>query len=110
MFTPSSCNDIGIRKFDFVVKTQFLIRTGFKQNLESLPSALFPKLWNAIEIDLKETKNLVVYHVSRFYIENYNKNLNVINILVFVYPPSFTPCILVYLYSNLSDLTLPQIT
>ena len=25
------------------------------KNLESFPSALFPKLWNAIEIDLKNT-------------------------------------------------------
>ena len=57
MFTPSSCTDIGIRKFDFVVKT-LVLRTGFKQNLENLPSAMFP-------------------------------------------------CILVYLYSNLSDLSHP---
>ena len=27
------------------------------KNLESSPSAMFPKLWNKIEIDLKETKS-----------------------------------------------------
>ena len=28
MLTPSGCKDIGIRKFDFVAKTQFLSLTG----------------------------------------------------------------------------------
>ena len=27
------------------------------KNLESIPSAMFPKLWNAIQIGLKETKS-----------------------------------------------------
>ena len=31
------------------------------KNLESFPSAMFPKLWNVIEIDLKETTNLQKY-------------------------------------------------
>ena len=41
------------------------------------------------------------------------KNWNFISLFVFVYPPSLTPCILIYLiylYINPSDLTLPQIT
>ena len=57
---------------------------GLNKNLKCFPSLMFPNLWNAIEIDLKEsksaktfkqrviilrimrglnTKNLVVYHV-----------------------------------------------
>jgi len=27
----------------------------FNENLESFPSAMFPKLWNVIEIDLKKS-------------------------------------------------------
>ena len=38
------------------------------------------------------------------------KKSNCFSLFVFVYPPSFTPCILIYLYINPSDLTLPQIT
>ena len=31
------------------------------KNLESFPSAMFPKLWNKIEIDLKETKSAKIF-------------------------------------------------
>ena len=31
------------------------------KNIESFPSAMFPKLWNAIEMDLKETKSAKVF-------------------------------------------------
>ena len=33
----------------------------FNKNLESIPSAMFPKLWNAIEIDLKEIKSTKIF-------------------------------------------------
>ena len=39
-------------------------------------------------------KNLVVYRVNRFHIKNLKK-LKLIR--VSVYPPSLTPCILIYL-------------
>ena len=55
-------------------------------------------------------ENLVVYHVSRFYIKNKKTTDSLFAYFVFVYPPSFTPCISFYLFINLSDLTLPQIT
>ena len=64
---------------------------GLNKYLESFPSAMFPFLWNEIEIDLKETtsakifkqrviniylimrglnaKNLAVYRVNKFYIK-----------------------------------------
>ena len=31
------------------------------KNLESFPFAMFSKLWNAIEIDLKETKSAKIF-------------------------------------------------
>jgi len=71
-------------------------------------SAMFPKLWNAIEIDLKETKSVkicnqrvvniylehyerfkrekVVYHVSRFY----KKAETLLDCLCLAYPNKFT--------------------
>ena len=54
-------------------------------------------------------KKLVVNHMSKFYIYKKNKTL-LAYLIVFVYPPSLTPCSLIYLYINPSDLTLPQIT
>ena len=41
-------------------------------NLESFPSAMFPKLWNAIEIELKETTSakLLKQRVINIYLEN----------------------------------------
>ena len=39
-------------------------------------------------------KNLVVFRVNKFYI----KNLNFISLFLFLYPSSYTPCILIYLY------------
>ena len=36
------------------------------KNLESFPSAMFPKLWIEIEIDLKETKFAKIYKFSTF--------------------------------------------
>ena len=32
------------------------------KNLESFPSTMFPKLWNEIEIDLKETKSAKIFN------------------------------------------------
>ena len=45
------------------------------KNIESFPSAMFPKLWNEIEIDLKETKsaNLFKQRVINIYLENYER-------------------------------------
>ena len=37
------------------------LERGLNKNLESFPSAMFPKLWNAIEIDLKANINLQKY-------------------------------------------------
>ena len=45
------------------------------KNLESFPSAIFPKLWNAIKIDLKETKSAKIFkqRVINNYLENYER-------------------------------------
>ena len=45
------------------------------KNLESFPSAIFPKLWNEIEIDLKETKSAKIFkqRVINNYLENYER-------------------------------------
>ena len=44
------------------------------KNLESFPSSVFPKLWNAIEIDLKETKSAKIKQgVINIYLENYER-------------------------------------
>ena len=46
------------------------------KNLESFPSAIiFPKLWNVIEIDLKETKSAKIskQRVINIYLENYER-------------------------------------
>ena len=44
------------------------------KNLESFPSSVFPKLWNAIEIDLKETKSAKIkQRVINIYLENYER-------------------------------------
>ena len=76
---------------------------------------MFPKLWNAIEIDLKETKSAKIFkqRVINIYLENYERfkcKKNFISLFVFVHPPSLTPWILIYLSINPSDLTLQQIT
>ncbi len=36
----------------------YKLKRVLNKNLESFPSAMFPKLWNEIEIDLKETKSV----------------------------------------------------
>jgi len=43
------------------------------KNLDSFPSAMFPKLWN--EIDLKETKSAKIFkqRVIIIYLENYER-------------------------------------
>ena len=45
------------------------------KNLESFPSSMFPKLWNEIEIDLKETKSAKMFkqRVINIYFENYER-------------------------------------
>ena len=45
------------------------------KNLESFSSAMFPKLWNAIEIDLQETKSAKIFkeRVISIYLENYER-------------------------------------
>ena len=45
------------------------------KNLETFPSAMFLKLWNAIEIDLKETKSAKIFkeRVIIIYLENYER-------------------------------------
>ena len=45
------------------------------KNLESFPSTKFPKLWNAIEIDLKEIKSAKIFkqRVNNIYFENYER-------------------------------------
>jgi len=44
-------------------------------NLESFPSAMFPKLWNEIEMDLKETKSAKIskQRIINIYLENYER-------------------------------------
>jgi len=44
------------------------------KNLESFPSAMFPKLWNAI-VYLKETKSAKIFkqRVINIYLENYER-------------------------------------
>ena len=43
------------------------------KNLESIPSAMFPKLWNAIQIGLKETKSAKIFKqkVINIYLERF---------------------------------------
>ena len=45
------------------------------KNVESFLSAMVPKLWNAIEIDLKETKSAKIFiqRVINIYLENHEK-------------------------------------
>ena len=45
------------------------------KNLGSFPSAMFPILWNTIEIDLKETKSAKIFkhRVINIYLENYER-------------------------------------
>ena len=45
------------------------------KNQESFPSTMFPKLWNAIEIYLKETKSAKIFEqrVINIYLENYQR-------------------------------------
>ena len=45
------------------------------KNLESFLSAMFPKLWNEIGIDLKETKSAKIFQqrVINIYLENYER-------------------------------------
>ena len=47
------------------------------KNLESFPSAMFPKLWNEIEFDLKETKSAKIFkqRVINIYLEIYESFL-----------------------------------
>ena len=45
------------------------------KNVESFPSAMFSKLWNAIEIDLKESKSAKIFkqRIINIYLENYER-------------------------------------
>ena len=45
------------------------------KNLESFLSAMFPKLWNEIGIDLKETKSAKLFQqrIINIYLENYER-------------------------------------
>ena len=45
------------------------------KNLESFSSAMFPKMWNEIEIDPKETKSAKIFkqRVINIYLENYER-------------------------------------
>jgi len=51
------------------------------KNLESFQSAMFPNLWNAFEIDLKENKSAKIFkqRVINIYLENYKRS-NVKNV------------------------------
>jgi len=52
---------------------------------------------------LNAKREVVVYEVD------FIKKLNLLAYFCLI-PQPFTPCILIYLYGNASDLTLPQIT
>ena len=45
------------------------------KNLESFPSTMFPKFWNEMEFDLKETKsaNVLKQRVINTYLKNYER-------------------------------------
>ena len=45
------------------------------KKLESFPSSMFPISWNAIEIDLKETKSAKIFkqRVINIYLENHER-------------------------------------
>ena len=53
-------------------KSYKLERVLFK-TLESFPSALFPKIWNSIELELKETKSAKSFKrkVAKIYLDSY---------------------------------------
>ena len=55
-----------------VIKSYKLERVLFK-TLEYFPSALFPKLWNSIELELKETKSakLLTRKIFKNYSDSY---------------------------------------
>ena len=53
-------------------KSYKLERVLFK-TLECFPSALFPKIWNSIELELKETKSAKSFKrkVAKIYLDSY---------------------------------------
>jgi len=53
----------------------YKLERALNKNLENFPSAMFPKLGNAIEIDLKETKSAKMFkqRVIKNYLENYER-------------------------------------
>ena len=53
----------------------YKVERGLNKNLESFPSAMFSKLWNAIEIDLKEIKSAKTFiqRVVNIFLENYER-------------------------------------
>ena len=53
----------------------YKLEQGLNKNLERFPSAMFPKLWNAVEIDLEETKSAKIFksRVINIYLENYER-------------------------------------
>jgi len=60
-----------------VIKSYKLERVLFK-TLEYFPSALFPKLWNSIELELKETKS------AKLFLKKSSKTFQIVMQLIFV--------------------------
>ena len=57
------------------LSTSYKLERVLNKNLESFPSAMFPNLWNAFEIDLKENKSAKIFkqRVINIYLENYGR-------------------------------------
>ena len=55
---------------------------GLNKNLKCFPSVMFPNLWNAIEIDLKESKSAKTFK-QRVIILRIMRSLNTKNLVVY---------------------------
>ena len=64
-----------MKNYIFLNGPKYKLERVLNKNLESSPSAMFPKLWNAIEIDHKETKSAKIFkqRVINIYLENYER-------------------------------------
>ena len=72
---PSSFQNMFKSRAELNRTKSFKLERVIDKNLERFPSSMFPKLWNAIEIDLKETKSAKIFkqRVINIYLENYER-------------------------------------
>ena len=73
---PSPCKDVDNARFTEVslniLSDQVLIERVLSKTLECFPSALFPKIWNSIELELGETSaKSFERKVAKIYLDRY---------------------------------------